>query len=106
MSFGYGFSERGRNPVSGREVTLRVAKLPPKRVGFERKASGGIAVVQAVPSVAANKVKSTPNRSSERINRALGLGGLPTYVTLYVANCKTSRVRWLSESRSSSRMVK
>ena len=29
-----------------------------------------------------------------------------SYVTLYVANCKTSRVRWLSGSRSSSRIVK
>ena len=29
-----------------------------------------------------------------------------SYVTLYVANCKTSRVRWLFGSRSSSRIVK
>jgi hypothetical protein len=31
-----------------------------------------------------------------------GVGGLPNYVTLYVANCKTCRVRWLSGSRRSS----
>jgi hypothetical protein len=36
----------------------------------------------------------------------IGRGGLPNYVTLYVANCKTWRVRWLSGSRSSSRIVK
>ena len=37
---------------------------------------------------------------------APGICGLQNYVTLYVANCKTWRVRWLSASRSSSRIVK